>query len=114
MGRRIDWAQMAAHHWVLSQTLTQSANLHGKDPAHKKDILKDARAHREIAERLGDVAYEEAVSLLQRRDAGTLDEDADEDADAEVTSGDDAPPVEELEPPPAVKLPPRKRPRGGH
>lgn len=95
---KISWAELAAHHWVLSNTLTQSASVYSKTAEHRKEVLKDAKAHRELAERLGDVAYQEGVKLLQAYSAGTLDEDeGEEEEEEDPEAATDAPPVEEID-----------------
>lgn len=92
-GPVVEWAQLACHHWLLSNTLQDLSSRGAKDEAGRKELRKDARLHRQIAEQLGDIAAEEAISLIKAYRASPGAEEQEEEEEEEEQEGE---PVEQL------------------
>jgi len=93
-GPMVEWAQLACHHWLLCNTLQDLSSRGAKDEAGRKELRKDARLHRQIAEQLGDIAAEEAISLIKayRASPGASEEEEEEEEEEEP----EGEPVEQL------------------
>lgn len=104
---KVEWAQLAVHHWLLSNTLTDASSRQGKTEADRKEYRKDARNHKLIAEHLGDIAAAEATRLIKEYQAGAGAPDEEEEEEEEA--GDPVEPLQEEEEEDDSKLPPRRR-----
>lgn len=103
---KIEWAQLAVHHWLLSNTLTDASSRQGKTEADRKEYRKDARNHKLIAEHLGDIAAAEATRLIKEYQAGAGAPDEEEE---EEDPGEPVEALQEEEEEDPNKLPPRRR-----
>jgi hypothetical protein len=106
---RVEWAQLAAIHWALSNTLIDASSRHGKTETDRKEYRKDARAHKAIAERLGDIAAAEATQLIKDYENGLSAGSPAEEEEEEEEEGKPVEPLQEEEEE-EEDLPPRRRP----